>query len=133
MLSLYTPHSDIRPSDTDAKVKYVAIKVSTVNETAGIVQDMTAEYKTYKLVTETDPDHLGYKHCVALQDRFVAESQHGPHVCFVTEPLGTTLDALRREQPNRVFSVPVVKKITKQTLLALDYLHRECKMVHTGM
>jgi len=31
------------------------------------------------------------------------------------------------------FPISVVKRITRQTLLALDYLHRECHIVHTDV
>lgn len=39
---------------------------------------------------------------------------------------------MERTEPPWRFSVHVTKRIVKQTLLALDYLHRECNLVHTG-
>jgi serine/threonine-protein kinase SRPK3 len=49
--------------------------------------------------------------------------------------LGENIRSLRRRLPNgqRIFPVAVAKRIIKQTLLALDYLHRECGLVHTGI
>lgn len=39
---------------------------------------------------------------------------------------------LRSAQPNQIFAVSVAKRIIKQILLSVDYLHRECGYVHTG-
>ncbi|KAG2074468.1 hypothetical protein BDR04DRAFT_1151169 [Suillus decipiens] len=42
--------------------------------------------------------------------------------------------SLRRLQPDgRTSPVAITKCIVKQTLLALDYLHRECGFVHTDV
>ncbi|KAG8965770.1 hypothetical protein FRC05_003029 [Tulasnella sp. 425] len=35
--------------------------------------------------------------------------------------------------PKRRLPVPLVKRVTKQTLLALDYLHQECSIIHTDL
>jgi len=83
-------------------------------------------------VTAANPDHPGYQHCLTLRDAFISYSYHGPHMSLATDVLGSDTLTLRRVQPRRVFSVHVTKRIIKQTLLALDYLHRECGLVHTG-
>lgn len=96
------------------------------------MRNTLAEADCWKAVTLSNPDHPGYKHCLRLRDMFPASSQHGPHICFVTDVLGTDLTVLRRSQPDGVFTVLVVKRIVKQMLLALDYLHRSCCLIHTG-
>ena len=39
---------------------------------------------------------------------------------------------LRREYNFRGIPLAVVKHLTRQTLAALDYLHRTCNIIHTG-
>ena len=47
------------------------------------------------------------------------------------DPLSSSLAELRPPGQNR-FTVPTAKRIIKQVLFALDYLHRECGYIHTG-
>ena len=117
---------------SEAHPRYVAIKVLTVNATAGILQNYSDEFNFMKRVTTTNKEHPGYKHCLTLRSQFLARSQHGPHICLVTDVLGSTMTELRRSQPKSVFDISATKRVVKQTLLALDYLHRGCRIVHTG-
>jgi serine/threonine-protein kinase SRPK3 len=112
--------------------QYVAIKVLTVIQSFCISDGIIFEFDSIQLVTAKNPAHRGYKHCVTARETFTATSKHGDHLCLVTDPLGSTLASLQISQPKGVFTVPVVKRIIKQCLLALDYLHTECRLVHTG-
>jgi serine/threonine-protein kinase SRPK3 len=101
--------------------------------TAGILNDKFPEADNLVTVTQKNPEHPGYHYCSFTLGRMIARSvSHGPHFCFLFEPMGPDLYWLQRQQPNGVFPVSVTKKIIKQTLLALDYTHTECGLVHTG-
>jgi len=115
--------------------KYVAVKVLTVNATAGVLNGFLGEVDSLKTIKMANSDHPGYKHCLHLYDAISDKSEHGPHICLVTNILGANIISLRRLQTNGhgAFPVAVAKRIVKQTGLALDYLHRECGLVHTGM
>ncbi|KAI0265562.1 kinase-like domain-containing protein [Gloeopeniophorella convolvens] len=113
--------------------RYVAIKVLSVNETSGIVDNLVCEMDIMRLVTSKNPAHPGYKHCITLREWFLASSYHGPHICMVTDPLGWTLEDLQFFQPGHTFTLPVTKRIVKQLLLAIDYLHRECAAMHVDL
>jgi serine/threonine-protein kinase SRPK3 len=115
--------------------EYVAVKVLTVHQTAGELDGYIAELDTLRSITNKNSSHPGYKHCPRLYDEFITESHHGPHICYVTDVFGLTMASLRLTPPGvrHPFSVRATKRIIKQTLLALDYLHRECRFVHTGM
>jgi serine/threonine-protein kinase SRPK3 len=128
---------DERTHDEDTNTKlihdaYVAIKVLTVNATAGITRGLLYEIDAIKRVTTANPLHPGYNHCLKLCDWFVTESIHGPNFCLVTAALADNTATLQATLPHTVFPLPVVKRIIKQILLALDYLHRECGFIHAG-
>ena len=55
------------------------------------------------------------------------------HVCMVFEVLGENLLGLIKRWNHRGIPMPLVKQITKQVLLGLDYLHRECGIIHTDL
>ncbi|TDL24708.1 kinase-like protein [Rickenella mellea] len=111
-------------------IQFFSIKVLTVNMTAGILHDKHWERSSMKQITNANRDHAGYQHCLTLRDEFCCTSYHGPHACFVTEVLGSDLQSLRSTQPNHAFSVSITKRIIKQVLHALEYVHRECGLVH---
>jgi serine/threonine-protein kinase SRPK3 len=47
--------------------------------------------------------------------------------------LGENLLGLIKKWNHRGVPMPLVKQITKQVLLGLDYLHRECGIIHTDL
>jgi serine/threonine-protein kinase SRPK3 len=80
------------------------------------IRDLAAESK-----------NPGKSHIVTLIDSFEVSSTHGRHLCLVQEPLGIFPKVNSPGLP-----VPLVKVVAKQLLLALDFLHRECHVIHTG-
>ncbi|KAG1744912.1 uncharacterized protein EDB91DRAFT_1345806 [Suillus paluster] len=85
---------------------------------------MVDSLRTIKTV---NPDHPGYQH---LYDAVAERSHHGPHICIITNVPGANMISLRRLKPNGrgAFPFPIAKRIVKQTLLALDYLHRTLRV-----
>jgi len=55
------------------------------------------------------------------------------HICMVFEVLGENLLGLIKRWNHRGIPTALVKQITKQVLLGLDYLHRECGIIHTDL
>ena len=119
-------------SNLTTEEHFLAVKVLTVNRAAGIVCDKYRELFSAREVAYANPNHSGYQHCLILHYSFVCDSYHGPHISLVFDVLGSDILSLRRKQPNHAFSLHVTKRIVKQVLLALDYLHRDCSLVHTG-
>lgn len=70
------------------------------------------------------------KHIATLLDNFTVIDRHGPHLCLVFEALGVFNGSIY--YPGQNLPVPLVKDIARQLLVALDFLHRECRIVHTG-
>ncbi|KAF9783967.1 kinase-like domain-containing protein [Thelephora terrestris] len=111
---------------------YVAIKILTSQATARIALAKAPEYDVFRKIETADPKHPGFNHCLTLRRCFTAKSPAGTHLCFVTDALSLSLATLRPPGQNR-FDLPIAKRIIKQVLLALDYLHRECKYIHTDL
>jgi len=78
-----------------------------------------------------DGDADDSKHCVRLLDHFDHTGPHGKHVCMVFEVLGENLLALIKRFDYRGIPIDVVRNLTKQMLIGLDYLHRERDIIHT--
>ncbi|EMD61257.1 hypothetical protein GGP41_010150 [Bipolaris sorokiniana] len=111
--------------------KHVALKV--VRSAAHYTETALDEIKLLKKVVEANKDHPGRAHVVSLLDSFNHKGPNGVHVCMVFEVLGENLLGLIKRWNHRGIPMPLVKQITKQVLLGLDYLHRECGIIHTDL
>jgi hypothetical protein len=79
-----------------------------------------------------NPKHLGYALVRTCVDNFTTRSSFGPHMCLVYQPMRETLNTYRRRFNAGKLPLPLVKAYIKILLMGLDFLHSECKMVHTG-
>lgn len=77
--------------------------------------------------------HEGRNYVSGLLDHFKHTGPNGDHVCFVFDVLGHHLDFQSAKYEDGKLPVKSVKVITRQLLLGLDFLHRECGIIHTGM
>jgi len=111
--------------------KHVALKV--VRSAAHYTETALDEIKLLKKVVDANPAHPGRAHVVRLLDSFNHKGPHGTHVCMVFEVLGENLLGLIKRWNHRGIPMPLVRQITKQVLLGLDYLHRECGIIHTDL
>ena len=111
--------------------KHVALKV--VRSAAHYTETALDEIKLLNRVVNANKDHPGQKHVVSLLDHFTHKGPNGNHVCMVFEVLGENLLGLIKRWNHRGIPMPLVKQITKQVLLGLDYLHRECGIIHTDL
>ncbi|PGG95140.1 CMGC/SRPK protein kinase [Polytolypa hystricis UAMH7299] len=111
--------------------KHVALKV--VRSAAHYTETAIDEIKLLNKIVQANPDHPGRKHVVSLLDSFEHRGPNGVHVCMVFEVLGENLLGLIKRWNHRGIPMPLVKQITKQVLLGLDYLHRHCGIIHTDL
>src|ERR1700760_4566931 len=111
--------------------KHVALKV--VRSAAHYTETAIDEIKLLNKIVAAKPDHPGRKHVVSLLDSFTHRGPNGNHVCMVFEVLGENLLGLIKRWNHRGVPIALVKQITKQVLLGLDYLHRECGIIHTDL
>ncbi|MCJ1425948.1 serine/threonine protein kinase, CMGC group [Sticta canariensis] len=111
--------------------RHIALKV--VRSAAHYTETAVDEIKLLNKIVQANPKHPGKKHVVSLLDSFEHKGPNGVHVCMVFEVLGENLLGLIKRWNHRGIPMPLVKQITKQVLLGLDYLHRECGIIHTDL
>ena len=111
--------------------KHVALKV--VRSAAHYTETAVDEIKLLNRVNEANPNHPGKRYVVGLLDSFEHKGPNGVHMCMVFEVLGENLLGLIKKWNHRGIPMPLVKQITKQVLLGLDYMHRECGIIHTDL
>lgn len=90
------------------------------------------EGELLQLINTADVGHPGNRHIVKLLDSFLHTGPNGQHPCLVFETLGESLYTMLGRTPQRSLPLNTVKSIARQTLLALEYLHVRCKLIHTG-
>ena len=58
---------------------------------------------------------------------------NGDHFVMVFEILGVNLLEIMKRYDYKGIPMPLVRRIAKQVLVGLDYLHRVCKIIHTDL
>ncbi|KAI5476124.1 SFRS protein kinase [Pseudohyphozyma bogoriensis] len=111
--------------------RHVALKV--VKSATHYTETALDEIKLLQRVVESNPDHPGRRHVVSLLDHFTHRGPNGSHVCMVFEVLGENLLGLIKRYHHRGVPEHICKQIAKQVLLGLDYMHRECGIIHTDL
>ncbi|KAI1185293.1 kinase-like domain-containing protein [Nemania serpens] len=108
-----------RNSQTD---EHVALKILTADSFGGEKPTFELDILRYlaSKATET-PGNPGADHIVGLQDEFKHSGPNGRHVC------------LRKLFPRAKLPIPVAKKVTKELLMALAFLHDTCQVIHTDI
>ncbi|KAA6394676.1 MAG: putative CMGC/SRPK protein kinase [Streblomastix strix] len=109
--------------------QYVAIKI--VRSSQNYTHAANCEIQLLNDITYGDK--LNTKCICHMCNTFTMKGPNGTHVCMVFEPCGVNLFTLLQMYQNDGIPLPIVKVIIKQTLIALDYLHRELKMIHTDL
>ncbi|OCH92620.1 kinase-like protein [Obba rivulosa] len=89
------------------------------------------ERGTLGILRDRNTRALGYGHICQLLDDFVFQGPNGSHICIVTELMGPTVLDIYHCMPTAM-PLFLVKRISKHLLLALQYMHDDCNIVHTG-
>jgi serine/threonine-protein kinase SRPK3 len=113
------------------KQQHVAMKI--VRSAKHYTETAIDEIKLLDKITTSDIHHPGHEHVIQLLDTFTHKGPNGIHVVMVFEVLGENLLGLIRKYKHRGIPIVFVKQIAKQLLLALDFLHRKCGVIHTDL
>ncbi|KAG8792082.1 hypothetical protein FRC12_007272 [Ceratobasidium sp. 428] len=113
--------------------RFVSLKILTCEATLELQSGRCDELRLLqKLAAERS--HSGGQHVIEYYENFEFDGPDGHHCCIVTEVLGLSVHSVRTKGGNRDWriSLPLVKAIVKQVLLALGFIHESCNIVHTG-
>lgn len=92
------------------------------------------ELNMYKRMKERgSANHPGRNAVRELLDSFDVEGPDGRHRCLVHPPLWESVLTFLRRNPIMRLPAPVLAVFLQRLFLALDFLHRECLIIHTGM
>ncbi|KAJ5577020.1 protein kinase [Penicillium sp. DV-2018c] len=112
--------------------KYVALKILRA-DCYGTLHDIFEGEMLSKITDlSAKSNHDGRNHVLPLLDEFKHEGPNGQHVCFVFDVLGHHLIYQTINYEDGRLPIKVVRTITRQLLLGLDFLHEECGIIHTG-
>ena len=75
--------------------------------------------------------HPGQSLIRELYDAFEVDGPAGRHQCLVQQPMHMTVLEMMRLNP-RPFDLALLKMTLRRVLSALDFLHTEAGVVHTG-
>ncbi|KAG0354583.1 kinase-like domain-containing protein [Gamsiella multidivaricata] len=111
--------------------RHVALKV--VKSASHYTETAIDEIKLLERVVQANPSAPGRKYVVELLDHFMHRGPNGLHVCMVFEVLGENLLSVIKRYRHRGIPVHLVRQIIHQVLMGLDYMHRECGIIHTDL
>lgn len=83
-------------------------------------------------IARTNPKHEGWQFVRKLISSFPIEGTSGYHTCLVSEPLREPLSLYCSRYAGGVIPPEILKILARMMLHALDYLHSECHIIHTG-
>ncbi|KAJ5556542.1 hypothetical protein N7494_000457 [Penicillium frequentans] len=109
--------------------KVVALKITNSNN----ADDARHERDIESHITHQNPEHRGCTILRTCLDDFEVTSPEGKHVCLVYEVMREPLWILQRRFVDRKLPLPIAKAYIYFLLVGLDYLHSECKVVHTDL
>lgn len=89
------------------------------------------EITILKQVAAEDPDDS--QGVVKLLDHFKHTGPNGQHVCMVFEFLGDNLLTLIKLYKYKGLPLRMVKELSSQILVGLDFLHRHLSVIHTDL
>lgn len=112
-------------SDASRERNHVALKIFM----RGVGND---ELETYEHIGKANPSHPGHRHVRTALDTFELQHDGGSHRCLVQKAMWDSWRDVLRWNPAHRFSEELLKAGLAQLFLALDYLHTECRLVHTG-
>lgn len=91
------------------------------------------EAAIYEHLQALDSQHVGCGFVRELHETFELSGTDGQHYCLVHHPLGISIDEYQQTFPNNKYPGIILKALLSCLFKALDFLHSEAGVIHTGM
>lgn len=111
----------------DEPENVIALKITNTTSHAADEREIEDHIAT------TDASHRGRSLFRTYSDSFEIAGPEGKHVCLAYEPMREPMWPFKKRFRNGVIPLPLVKTYVYFLLVALDYLHAGCGVVHTGL
>ncbi|PCH34455.1 kinase-like protein [Wolfiporia cocos MD-104 SS10] len=119
--------------------RFVALKILTCEATkalsGGETEQRSDELALLQRIADAEPSHPEFRHNIACYGSFEFAGPRGAHRCVVTEALGYSLDYIRKltDDGDRRVRPSIVKRVVKQVLQGLQYLHDVRGIIHADI
>ncbi|KZT25521.1 kinase-like protein [Neolentinus lepideus HHB14362 ss-1] len=113
---------------------FTAIKVLSQYATRRL-NERSDEFRILQRISNSSSSHKGKEFCATLWDSFLVDGDDdgGPHQCLVLDAMAGDVKQLRSMYRDGVMPLAMTKTIIGQMLVALQYLHEECRIVHADL
>ena len=91
------------------------------------------EVNVYKHLMSVQSKHSGRNYIRNALDAFTIQGPNGEHHCLVHEPMLESAQELLRRNRSHRFTEDLLRVLLRLLLTALDYLHTDAHLIHTGM
>lgn len=105
----------------------MALKIANANASSARHDREVEEH-----ISMADPSHRGRSLLRTLLDSFEVNGPECSYSCLVYPPMREPLSMYQRRFDGRKMPLPLIKTYIRALLTGLDYLHTNCKTVHTG-
>ncbi|KAI9890528.1 MAG: hypothetical protein M1814_003868 [Vezdaea aestivalis] len=107
--------------------RYVTLKVFTRDAS------YQTEVEVSRVLVENKPPYRGQTLVRTMLDLVMLPRASGDHACMIQTPMWDNYEGILSMNPERRFPKELLQMLLKQLFVALDYLHTECKYVHTDI
>lgn len=87
-------------------------------------KELMSRLEKYGVISESS-------HCAQLLNSFIHHGPNGKHFIMVFEILGVNFLEIIKRYDYKGVPLPLVRRLARQCLIGLDYMHRMCQMIHT--
>jgi serine/threonine-protein kinase SRPK3 len=111
--------------------RYVTLKIFLQASAMG--RQVDNELTMYRRMEQSPKGHPGRDAVRTLLDTFYIDGPQDKHQCLVHPPLLESILTFLGRNPVERLPSAVIAFVLQRLFFALDYLHTECQIIHTGL